>query len=170
MLRCVSSFVVAAYKKVRLTLQDSRALPADFLQSRQLFSLTIGLKREVWVELEKQITKILMELLDIEKSEINPDAYLIRELGAESIDLLELAVAINAQCGVKVNDDDIFLKHLRLFMKQARDSQEEPSAFLAGKYPFLSPQRTAEIVADLQNGPVLKVKDLISYIEWQRGR
>jgi hypothetical protein len=34
MLRCASSFVVAAYDKVRLTSQGSRALPADFLQSR----------------------------------------------------------------------------------------------------------------------------------------
>src|SRR3989339_2023039 len=29
MLRCASSFVVAAYDKVRLTPQDSRALPAE---------------------------------------------------------------------------------------------------------------------------------------------
>ncbi|PIP07190.1 MAG: hypothetical protein COX51_07120 [Syntrophobacteraceae bacterium CG23_combo_of_CG06-09_8_20_14_all_50_8] len=29
MLRCASSFVIAAYEKVRLTPQDSRALPAE---------------------------------------------------------------------------------------------------------------------------------------------
>jgi hypothetical protein len=34
MLRCAASFVVAAYSKVRLTPQDLRALPANFLQSR----------------------------------------------------------------------------------------------------------------------------------------
>jgi hypothetical protein len=34
MLRCASPLVVAAYAKVRLTPQGSRALPADFLQSR----------------------------------------------------------------------------------------------------------------------------------------
>jgi hypothetical protein len=34
MLRCAASFVVAAYPKVRLTPQDLRALPANFLQSR----------------------------------------------------------------------------------------------------------------------------------------
>src|SRR4030042_877230 len=33
MLRCASPFVVAAYAKVRLTPQGSRALPADFLRS-----------------------------------------------------------------------------------------------------------------------------------------
>jgi len=37
MLRYASSFVIAAYAKVRLTPQDSRALPADFLRSRPIF-------------------------------------------------------------------------------------------------------------------------------------
>jgi len=35
MLRCASSFVIAAYTTVRLIPHDSRALPADFLRSRQ---------------------------------------------------------------------------------------------------------------------------------------
>jgi hypothetical protein len=34
MLRCASPFVVAAYAKVRLTPQGSRALPAAYLRSR----------------------------------------------------------------------------------------------------------------------------------------
>src|SRR4030065_1630494 len=38
MLRCASSFVVAAYAKVRLTPQGSRALPAAFLRSRPIFT------------------------------------------------------------------------------------------------------------------------------------
>lgn len=121
------------------------------------------------MDLEQQIKIILTELLDIEECDVNPEAYLIRDLGAESIDLLELAVAINARCGIKVSDDDIFLKHLRLYMRQAKESNAEPAVFLAGKYPFLPAGRAAEIVDDLHKGPVLKVRDLISYIEWQRG-
>jgi hypothetical protein len=38
MLRCVSSFVVAAYAKVRLIPQDLRALPAALLRSRPIFT------------------------------------------------------------------------------------------------------------------------------------
>jgi hypothetical protein len=37
MLRCASSFVIAAYFYVRLIPQDLRALPANFLQSRPDF-------------------------------------------------------------------------------------------------------------------------------------
>jgi hypothetical protein len=38
MLRCASSFVIAAYGEVRLIPQDSRALPAAFLRSRPIFT------------------------------------------------------------------------------------------------------------------------------------
>jgi hypothetical protein len=38
MLRCASPFVIAAYVYVRLIPHDSRALPADFLQSRPRFN------------------------------------------------------------------------------------------------------------------------------------
>jgi len=38
MLRCASSLIIAAYAKVRLIHQDSRALPAAFLRSRPIFS------------------------------------------------------------------------------------------------------------------------------------
>jgi hypothetical protein len=38
MLRCTSSLVIAAYGKVRLIPQDSRALPAVFLRSRPIFA------------------------------------------------------------------------------------------------------------------------------------
>jgi 3-hydroxybutyryl-CoA dehydrogenase len=38
MLRCASSFVIAAYGEVRIIPQDSRALPAPFLRSRPIFA------------------------------------------------------------------------------------------------------------------------------------
>jgi hypothetical protein len=41
MLRCASSFVIAAYTKVRLIPQNSRALPAAFLRSRPGFNVLL---------------------------------------------------------------------------------------------------------------------------------
>jgi hypothetical protein len=38
MLRCASSFVITAYATVRLIPQESRALPAAFLQSHPIFT------------------------------------------------------------------------------------------------------------------------------------
>jgi len=118
------------------------------------------------VDTFEQIKKILISLLDIEGSEITPETYLIRDLGAESIDLLELAVAINTECGVKVIDDDIFLKPLRLYLRQAKEGGIDSAAYLAERFPFLTDERINEILADIPKGPVIKVRDLTGYIAW----
>ncbi len=110
---------------------------------------------------------MLGEMLDLDGKEITAETYLIRDLGAESIDLLELAVAINQGFSIKVQDDQVFLWRLRFYMLDAAKNNADVQSYLAGKYPFLDPGRIAEIVADHDNGPVLKVKDIISYINYQ---
>ena len=116
------------------------------------------------MDILKKITEILAEILDIENHIITPESYLIRELGAESIDLLELAVAINSRFNIDVNDDEIFLRKLEQYITEAKQQNNDLLLYLVEKLPFLSRKRLEEIVADLEGGPTLKVKDLISYI------
>ncbi len=114
----------------------------------------------------EKIKEILADLLDIDESEINPETYLIRELDVESIDLLEIAVTLNSEFGVEIDDDAIFLKSLRIHLTDAGDA---PLPFLIEKYPFLTEERLEEIVGDVGDGPVLRVKDLVSYVQWRAG-
>jgi acyl carrier protein len=116
------------------------------------------------MDILEEITKILADILDIEGREITPETYLIRELGAESIDLLELSVAINARFQIEVNDDELFLRTMRLHLRTAAEEGKDAVAYLAEKYPALTVARVAEILADMGGGPVLRVKDIISYI------
>ena len=115
-----------------------------------------------------QIKTILIDLLDLEESEIQPDSYLVRDLGVESIDFLELAVTLNDTFQVSVHDDTVFLRNLRLYLAEAEETGQAPEILLQERYPFLSPQRLEEIVNDLDGGPVLEVRDLVSYIQWQQ--
>ena len=114
---------------------------------------------------EDQIRDILMDLLDVEPEDILADTYLIRDLGAESIDLLELAVAFNDAFQVEIVDDEIFLRQLRECIADADDSGRDREAVLSEHFTFLSRERIAEILGDLAGGPVLKVKDLVSYVQ-----
>ena len=120
------------------------------------------------MDILEEITEILAEILDIENHNISPETYLIRELGAESIDLLELAVAINSRFNIDVNDDKIFLRKLRDHITEAEQQNKNILQYLVKNLPFLSRKRLENIIADLEGGPTLKVKDLISYIEWQK--
>ena len=116
--------------------------------------------------LEKTIV-ILEKILELDGEEISADTYIVRDLGAESIDLLEVAVGLNQEFGIKVQDDHVFLWRLRYYLVEARKSGVDVHSYLAGKYPFLDSARIAEILIDLDKGPVLKVRDIISYINFQ---
>lgn len=119
------------------------------------------------MDIFKKIEDILTELLDIESEEITPETYVIRDLNAESIDLLELAVGLNSSFNIDINDDEIFLRNLRLYLTEAKEIGKDALEYLSKKFPFLTRDRTEEIMADLKDGPVLKVKDLVSYVAWQ---
>ena len=111
----------------------------------------------------------LGEILDIEAGEITPETYVVRDLGAESIDLLELSVALNSRFRVEVNEDEVFLRTLRVFLNEAKENEQDPLDYLQRKYPFLGEGRVGELLVDIDGGPVLKVKDLIAYVSWRLG-
>ncbi|KPA13768.1 phosphopantetheine-binding protein [Candidatus Magnetomorum sp. HK-1] len=114
------------------------------------------------------IEDILCEILDIEKKDIKAETYLIRDLGAESIDLLEISVYLNQHFAIEVNEDDLFLRKLRIFLDEAEENNTEKNIYLKKKYSFLDDARISEILSDIDNGPVLKVKDLTHYVTCQQ--
>lgn len=116
------------------------------------------------------IREILMELLDLEADAIQPESYLVRDLGFESIDFLELAVALNERFKIPVHDDTIFLRDLRLHLTEAEAAGQPPLEFLKPLYGYLSAQRLAQIVSDLDDGPVIQAQDLMGYVQWQMTR
>ena len=119
------------------------------------------------MEIFDGIREMIADILDIDNQEITPKTYIVRDLGAESIDLLELAVSLNSRFNVEVNDGEIFLTRLREYVTEAEDKAEDVVQHLVEMLPFLAEDRIKEIVADLEGGPTMKVKDLVSYIEWQ---
>lgn len=119
------------------------------------------------MDILKTIKDHLTEILDIESETITPETYLVKDLGVESIDFLELAVALNSSLGIDIEDDEIFLANLRLYLKEAKEGKGDKVSYLAQKYPFLAKERIEQILLDLEDGPVLKVKDLVSYVSFQ---
>ena len=136
----------------------------------QFSNRTLLKKVRVHMDTFAEIKKILEELLDLEDREITPETYLIQELGAESIDLLELAVAINSRFKISVKDDDLFLTRFRQYVAQANQQTTDAVTFIAQKYPFLEKNRIEEIVAKSAEGPQIKIKDLIRYVAFQSER
>lgn len=122
---------------------------------------------EAAIKVFHKIQEALTEILDVDPEAITPETYMVRDLDAESIDLLELSVALNAAFHVEINDDDVFLRPLRLCLIEAEESGTAPADVIRARFPFLDEARTLEILEDLQGGPVLKVKDLAAYVSRQ---
>ncbi len=116
-------------------------------------------------EILDKIKEILAVILDVEKQGITAETYIIRSLGAESIDLLEVAVSLNSEFKVNITENDIFLIRLREQITEAEEQGRDTGKYLAKTLPFLPRSRIDEILKDLDGGPVLKVKDIVCYID-----
>ena len=54
---------------------------------------------------EEQVKKIVMDHLGIEESKITLDSKFIDDLGADSLDTVELVMAFEEQFGIEIPDD-----------------------------------------------------------------
>jgi acyl carrier protein len=109
------------------------------------------------------ITDILAEILDLDPAAITPDTYVIRDLRAESIDLLEIGVAMQHRLGIEVDDDTVFLKNMRTVLVRADKAGTAPLDALRAEYLHLDDARLEAMLIDMETGPVLKVRDLAAY-------
>ena len=115
----------------------------------------------------EKIQATLADILDVDAESIGTETYLIRDLDVESIDLLELAVSLSSEFNIDVNDDEVFLKTLRVYLSDPGDHVTDVRGYLMEKYPYLTSVRVDEILSDQEGGPVLKVKDIVDYVTWR---
>jgi acyl carrier protein len=56
----------------------------------------------------EKVREILVEALSVETEEITPEASLYQDLGAESIDLLDITFRLERGFGIKIDDRELF--------------------------------------------------------------
>ncbi len=56
--------------------------------------------------IEKTIKDIILEILDVEEKDVVPTAHLIGDLGATSVDMVEIMAAIENEFDVEISDND----------------------------------------------------------------
>jgi acyl carrier protein len=56
--------------------------------------------------IEERVKKIIVEQLGVEESEVKPEASFIDDLGADSLDTVELVMAFEEEFGIEIPDSD----------------------------------------------------------------
>ena len=56
--------------------------------------------------MEAKVKKIVAEQLNVDESEITMDSSFIDDLGADSLDTVELVMALEEEFGVEISDED----------------------------------------------------------------
>ena len=54
-----------------------------------------------------KVKKIVVEQLGVSEDQVTPEAKFIEDLGADSLDVVEILMAIEENFGVSVSDDEI---------------------------------------------------------------
>ncbi len=70
-------------------------------------SATITMKGGDELETMDKIKQIVVEKLSVEESDITPEKSFINDLGADSLDIVELIMALEEEFGVEIPDEDV---------------------------------------------------------------
>jgi acyl carrier protein len=57
-------------------------------------------------DIEKKVKAIIMEQLGVSEEELKPEASFVDDLGADSLDLVELVMALEEEFGQEIPDED----------------------------------------------------------------
>lgn len=55
----------------------------------------------------EKLREVVVEQLDVEENEVTLEAKFIDDLGADSLDLFELVMAIEEESGVEIKNEDL---------------------------------------------------------------
>ena len=55
---------------------------------------------------DERVKKIIGEQLGVEEDEVTPEASFVEDLGADSLDTVELVMALEEEFGIEIPDED----------------------------------------------------------------
>ncbi len=58
------------------------------------------------MSIEKRVKEIIVEQLGVNESEVTPEAKFVDDLGADSLDLVELVMALEEEYNIEISDEE----------------------------------------------------------------
>ena len=64
------------------------------------------MEKEERMAVQEKITEIIVEQLGVKAEEVTPEASFVDDLGADSLDTVELVMALEEEFGIEIPDED----------------------------------------------------------------
>ncbi len=58
-------------------------------------------------EILEKVTEVIVDQLNVERDDVTEEASFIDDLGADSLDLVELVMALESEFGISIPDEDV---------------------------------------------------------------
>jgi len=58
------------------------------------------------MEIEEKVKEIIVDQLGVDPAQVTPEAHFIDDLGADSLDTVELVMAFEEKFGIEIPDED----------------------------------------------------------------
>jgi acyl carrier protein len=121
-------------------------------------------------EVHTKVTKVLVQALGVEEDDIKPSATLLADLGAESIDFLDIVFRLEREFGIKIPRGEFFFERVfELSTEIVQDGQvtAEGIAALRSQMPY------ADLTALERDRQLNRIDDLLTvdlltrYVAWK---
>jgi acyl carrier protein len=118
-------------------------------------------------EIYDKIKVALVDALGVDEDEITPEATLVGDLGAESIDFLDIVFRLEKAFGIKIPRGELFPEDVLTDAKYVRDGRVTDTglAELRKRMPFANLDDFAKNPVVQDFGNLLTVADMCRFVE-----
>lgn len=122
-------------------------------------------------EIFEKIRTCLVEALGVEEDEVTPEATLVGDLGAESIDFLDIVFRLEKSFNIKVPRGELFPEDILTNSEYVRDGKVTPDGLkqLRERMPFADLEAFSANPNVKDFGNLLTVQDMVRYVESKVG-
>jgi acyl carrier protein len=122
-------------------------------------------------EVFEKVRSALVDALGVDEEDVTPDATLVGDLGAESIDFLDIVFRLEKAFDIKIPRGELFPEDILTNSKYIREGKvtEEGLAELRKRMPFANLDDFAKNPNVQDFGNLLKVSDMCRFVEGKVG-
>ena len=122
-------------------------------------------------EVFQKVQSALVDALGVDEEDVKPEATMVGDLGAESIDFLDIVFKLEKAFGIKIPREELFPEDILTNSQFVKDGKvgDEGLAQLRSRMPWADLTKFEKNPRVQDFGDLLTVKDLCNYVQSKVG-